>query len=93
MNTTNDKKDAFERLINIMNDLRLKCPWDMKQTIYSLRNLTIEETYELADAISENNFKAIKEELGDMLLHIIFYSKITEEKNEFDIADIIHAQC
>ncbi len=77
MNTTNDKKDAFERLINIMNDLRLKCPWDMKQTIYSLRNLTIEETYELADAISENNFKAIKEELGDMLLHIIFYSKIT----------------
>ncbi|MEY2918005.1 MAG: nucleoside triphosphate pyrophosphohydrolase, partial [Bacteroidota bacterium] len=66
--------DTFTRLVNIMNDLREKCPWDKKQTIQSLRQLTIEETYELADAITENDFKSIKEELGDLLLHIVFYA-------------------
>ncbi len=88
-----NKKDAFERLLGIMDELREQCPWDKKQTIHTLRNLTIEETYELADAISENNWKDIKEELGDILLHIIFYSKIGEEQNAFSIADVLNAQC
>ncbi|MBC8048062.1 MAG: nucleoside triphosphate pyrophosphohydrolase, partial [Fimbriimonadaceae bacterium] len=93
MHTIEEKKEAFARLLNIMDDLRSQCPWDMKQTIHTLRNLTIEETYELADAITENNFSAIKEELGDILLHIIFYSKIGDEQKQFDIADVLHAQC
>lgn len=87
------KKIAFERLLTIMDELRAQCPWDKKQTIHTLRNLTIEETYELADAISDSNWKDIKEELGDILLHIIFYSKIGEEQNEFSIADVLNAQC
>ncbi len=81
------------RLLSIMDELRTKCPWDMKQTMHTLRNLTIEETYELADAITANDMKEIKEELGDILLHIIFYSKIAEEQNEFNISDIINNQC
>lgn len=79
---------ALNRLLDIMDELRLKCPWDKKQTLQSLRHLTIEETYELADAILENNPTEIKKELGDLLLHIIFYSKIGSETNDFDIADV-----
>lgn len=87
------KLAAFERLLHIMNDLREKCPWDRKQTLESLRPLTIEETYELADAITENNPKSIQEELGDLLLHIVFYAKIGEEQHLFDIETIITALC
>ena len=85
--------EAFLRLVKIMDDLREKCPWDKKQTIASLRQLTIEETYELADAISENDFKSIKEELGDLLLHIIFYAKIGAEQNEFTLDEVINGIC
>ncbi|MFT3947358.1 MAG: nucleoside triphosphate pyrophosphohydrolase [Agriterribacter sp.] len=84
---------AFLRLVNIMNDLREKCPWDKKQTIQTLRSLTIEETYELADAITENNWKDIKEELGDVLLHIVFYAKIGAEQNQFTVDDVINGIC
>ena len=87
------KLEALDRLLTIMNELREQCPWDKKQTIHTLRNLTIEETYELADAISDDDMKGIKEELGDILLHIVFYSKIGEEKGEFDIADVANAVC
>ncbi|MGB0932493.1 MAG: MazG nucleotide pyrophosphohydrolase domain-containing protein, partial [Chitinophagales bacterium] len=87
------KLDAFERILTIMEELREKCPWDKKQTIESLRTLTIEETYELTDAITENNMLGIKEELGDLLLHIVFYAKIGEEKGAFDIASIINNLC
>ena len=83
----------FARLVNIMNDLREKCPWDKKQTIQSLRQLTIEETYELADAITENDWKGIKEELGDLLLHIVFYAKIGEEQNQFTLEEAIKGVC
>jgi XTP/dITP diphosphohydrolase len=76
-----------------MNDLREKCPWDKKQTIQSLRQLTIEETYELADAITENDFKSIKEELGDLLLHIVFYAKIGAEQNQFTLTEVINGVC
>lgn len=84
---------AFLRLVDIMNDLREKCPWDKKQTIHTLRSLTIEETYELADAIADNDWKGIKEELGDVLLHIIFYSKIASEQNAFQLSEMIDAVC
>ena len=87
------KTAAFARLLGIMEDLRAECPWDKKQTLESLRNLTIEETYELADAILENNLEEIKEEIGDIMLHLVFYSKIAEEKAAFDVADAIHANC
>lgn len=80
---------AFLELNEIMNDLREKCPWDRKQTIRSLRQLTIEETYELADAISEEDWKGIKEELGDLLLHIVFYAKIGAEQNQFTLEQVI----
>jgi len=80
---------AFDRLLEIMNELREKCPWDQKQTIETLRSLTIEETYELADAIIKNDMNDLKKELGDLLLHIVFYAKIGSEKNEFDITDVI----
>lgn len=83
------QKEAFGRLLTIMDELRAKCPWDKKQTLESLRTLTIEETYELADAIVENDLNEIKKELGDLLLHIVFYSKIGSEKGAFDIADVI----
>ena len=84
---------AFERLVQIMNDLREKCPWDRKQTIQTLRSLTIEETYELADAITDNDWKNIKEELGDLLLHIVFYSKIGAEQQQFSLEEMIHGVC
>lgn len=82
---------AFERLLTIMDDLRAQCPWDRKQTIESLRHLTIEETYELSDAILDNDLNEVKKELGDILLHIVFYSKIASETNTFDIADVLNA--
>ena len=84
---------AFKRLLDIMDELRAECPWDKKQTIQSLRHLTIEETYELADAILEEDFKAIKGELGDIMLHMVFYSKIASEKNEFDITAVLDTIC
>jgi len=89
----NDTSNQFLRLIEIMDELREKCPWDKKQTIATLRNLTIEETYELADAISDNDWKGIKEELGDLLLHIVFYAKIGSEKKSFDLKDVIEGVC
>jgi MazG family protein len=85
--------DAFLRLVHIMDDLREKCPWDKKQTIQSLRQMTIEETYELADAITENDWKGIKEELGDLLLHIIFYAKIGSEQKQFELAEVLEGIC
>jgi XTP/dITP diphosphohydrolase len=85
--------NGLERLIDIMNELREKCPWDKKQTIHTLRQQTIEETFELADAITENDWKSMKEELGDLLLHIIFYSKIATEENHFSIQDVIDNIC
>jgi XTP/dITP diphosphohydrolase len=88
-----EKLKAFERLLNIMDDLREKCPWDRKQTLESLRNLTIEETYELADAILEQDLDGIKEEIGDLMLHMVFYAKIGSEKGAFDIGDALNAVC
>ena len=89
-----DKKlEAFARLLKIMDELREQCPWDRKQTFQTLRNLTIEETYELADAILVEDLDEIKEELGDIMLHMVFYAKIAEEKKAFDIADAINACC
>jgi XTP/dITP diphosphohydrolase len=96
MNITPDKQkksEAFIRLLEIMDTLRSECPWDRKQTFDTLRMLTIEETYELSDAILQNNPSDIKEELGDLLLHMVFYAKIAEEKEEFNIADALHAVC
>jgi len=87
------KLDAFNRLLLIMDELREKCPWDRKQTFESLRNLTIEETFELADAILEKDLRGIKEELGDLMLHMVFYAKIAEEKKAFTIADAINEVC
>lgn len=89
----NEKKAAFQRLLEIMDDLRAKCPWDMKQTMLSLRNLTIEETYELADAVLNEDLNEIKEELGDIMLHMVFYAKIAEEEQAFDIADVLNDVC
>ena len=80
----------LQRLLNIMDDLRSKCPWDRKQTIQSLKNLTIEEVYELNDAIESENFENLKEELGDLLLHIVFYSKIASEKKKFNFEDVVN---
>ena len=85
--------EQFERLLNTMDDLREKCPWDKKQTLESLRHLTIEETYELADAILDNDLEEIKKELGDILLHIVFYAKIGAEKKAFDIGDVAEGIC
>lgn len=87
------KLEAFARLLKIMDELREQCPWDRKQTLQSLRNLTIEETYELADAILVEDLEEIKEEIGDILLHMVFYAKIADEKGAFDIADALHAVC
>ena len=87
------KLKAFKRLLDIMDELREKCPWDKKQTMESLRYLTIEETYELGDAILENNMNEIKGELGDLMLHMVFYSKIASEKNAFDITDVLNTVC
>lgn len=82
---------AFQRLLDIMDDLREKCPWDKKQTIESLRYLTIEEMYELSDAIMENDKTEIMKELGDLFLHLVFYSKIASETNDFDVADVLNS--
>ncbi len=88
-----ERKEAFSRLLDIMDRLRAECPWDRKQTMESLRTLTIEETYELADAILMDDMQEIKKELGDILLHIVFYAKIASEKNEFTIKDVIDSLC
>lgn len=85
--------EAFARLLKIMDELREQCPWDKKQTMESLRNLTIEETYELADAILDEDMDEIKEEIGDLMLHLVFYSKIADEKGAFDVGTAIHAVC
>ena len=90
MHSTEEKLKAFERLLEIMDELREKCPWDREQTLDTLRNLTIEETYELADAIMEQDLNEIRKELGDLLLHIVFYAKIGSEKGAFDIADVLN---
>ena len=87
------EKEAFGRLLDIMDDLRAKCPWDMKQTMESLRHLTIEETYELNDAILDNDLDEIKKELGDLLLHIVFYAKIGSEKKSFGMTEVIDGIC
>ena len=91
MMNTNDS--SFLRLVSIMDELREKCPWDKVQTIHTLRQLTIEETYELVDAISEEDWKGIKEELGDILLHIVFYAKIAAEKDKFTLDEMINSVC
>ena len=88
-----DNNKGIGQLVEIMNELREKCPWDKKQTIHTLRQQTIEETFELADAITDKDWKGIKEELGDLLLHIIFYSKIAEEQNKFSLQEVIDAIC
>ena len=88
-----NKLEQFERLLSILDELRVKCPWDREQTIESLRHLTIEETYELGEAILKNDMQELKKELGDLLLHIVFYAKIAEEKQIFDIADVIDSLC
>jgi XTP/dITP diphosphohydrolase len=89
----NDKLVAFERLLTIMDELREKCPWDKKQTMQSLRHLTIEETYELTDAILENDLNEVKGELGDVMLHLVFYAKIASETNAFDMTDVLNSIC
>ena len=93
MNTRQQQLEAFNRLLDIMDDLRSNCPWDKKQTFESLRHLTIEETYELGDAILNNDLQEIKKELGDLLLHIVFYAKIGSETSAFDIADVCNDIC
>ncbi|WP_332030661.1 nucleoside triphosphate pyrophosphohydrolase [Kaistella sp.] len=91
MNTKQQKLEAFSKLLDIMDDLREKCPWDRKQTLQTLRHLTLEEVYELSDALLEEDLPEIKKELGDVLLHLVFYAKIGSEKGSFDIADVINA--
>lgn len=93
MNRRSHQLKAFDRLLTIMEELRTQCPWDKKQTMESLRPLTIEETYELADAILDKNLESVKGELGDLLLHIVFYAKIASETNKFDIADVLNGIC
>lgn len=93
MNTREQQLKAFDRLLTIMDELRAGCPWDKKQTMETLRHLTIEETYELGDAILDNDLEEVKKELGDVLLHIVFYSKIGSETNHFDIADVCNNIC
>lgn len=93
MHTKEEKLQAFGRLLDIMDELRVKCPWDAKQTNESLRTNTIEEVYELCEAIIQNSDDAIKKELGDVLLHVVFYAKIGEEKSAYDIADVCNALC
>lgn len=93
MNSRKDQLSALDRLLTIMEELREQCPWDKKQTLQTLRHLTIEETYELGDAILDNNLEEVKKELGDLLLHIVFYAKIGSETNDFDIADVANEIC
>ena len=93
MTNRTDQLKAFDRLLTIMDELRDKCPWDQKQTMETLRSLTIEETYELGDAILDQDLKEVKNELGDLLLHIVFYAKIGSETKDFDISDVINSIC
>ncbi|MCZ6594427.1 MAG: nucleoside triphosphate pyrophosphohydrolase [Bacteroidetes bacterium] len=93
MNSRQDQLKAYDRLLTIMDELREQCPWDKKQTIQTLRHLTIEETYELGDAILENDLDEVKKELGDLLLHIVFYARIGSETNDFDMADVANDIC
>ena len=93
MNSRKIQLESIDKLLSIMDELRSKCPWDKKQTFETLRSLTIEETFELSEAISEKDFDGIKSELGDLLLHVLFYSKIASEKKEFDIGDVTEAIC
>lgn len=93
MNSREEQLKAFDRLLTIMDELREQCPWDKKQTIQTLRHLTIEETYELGDAILDNDLQEVKKELGDLLLHIVFYSRIGSETGDFDIADVANGIC
>ncbi|RXG16145.1 XTP/dITP diphosphohydrolase [Leeuwenhoekiella aestuarii] len=93
MSTRENQLQAIDRLLTIMDELREQCPWDRKQTIQSLRHLTIEETYELGDAILDNDLEEVKKELGDLLLHIVFYAKIGSETEDFDIADVANGIC
>ena len=93
MNSREEQLKAFDRLLTIMDQLRAECPWDKKQTLQSLRHLTIEETYELGDAILDNDLNEVKKELGDVLLHIVFYAKIGSETGDFDIADVANGIC
>jgi len=93
MNTVEQKIEAFERLLTIMDELREKCPWDMKQTLESLRHLSIEEVYELGDAILDGNMEEVKKELGDLFLHLVFYSRIASETEAFDVADVLNSIC
>lgn len=93
MNSRKDQLKAFDRLLTIMDELREQCPWDKKQTMRSLRHLTIEETYELGDAILDNDLQEVKKELGDLLLHIVFYARIGSETKGFDIADVANGIC
>jgi len=93
MNSRQDQLAAFDRLLTIMDELRDQCPWDKKQTMESLRHLTIEETYELGDAILENDLQEVKKELGDLMLHLVFYAKIGSETHDFDIADVCNEIC
>ncbi len=93
MNSRENQLKAFDRLLTIMDELRAQCPWDKKQTLQSLRHLTIEETYELGDAILDNDLQEVKKELGDLLLHIVFYAKIGSETNDFDISDVANSIC
>ncbi|ETN96048.1 nucleoside triphosphate pyrophosphohydrolase [Zhouia amylolytica] len=93
MNSREKQLQAFDRLLTIMDELREQCPWDRKQTMQTLRHLTIEETYELGDAILDNDLEEVKKELGDVLLHIVFYAKIGSEKDSFDIADVANSIC
>lgn len=86
-------EQSFERLVRIMDELREKCPWDKKQTIQTLRQLTIEETYELADSITQSNWRGLKEELGDILLHIVFYARIAREEKQFTLGEVIEGVC
>ena len=93
MNTRAEQLQAFDRLLTIMEQLREQCPWDKKQTMQTLRHLTIEETYELGDAILDNDLEEVKKELGDLMLHLVFYAKIGSETNDFDIADVLNTVC
>ncbi len=93
MHTHQQKIEAFGRLLTIMDELREQCPWDRKQTNETLRNLTIEETYELADAILSNDSAGVKEEIGDLMLHMVFYARIASEQGDWDVADALHAIC
>lgn len=88
-----EKQEAFARLVDIMYELRAKCPWDSKQTLESLRTLSIEEVYELADAIAKGDMKSLCKEIGDVLMHMVFYALIAEEKSEFDVKDVLDAVC